>query len=146
MSKRYRPPEALRNLIKDRARELRSHMTPAEVQLWLRLKGEQLSGLRFRRQYRIGTYIVDFCCPSRQLVVEVDGDSHSEREDYDDKRTEFLIEQRFRVVRFTNSEIAGSIDGVLAAILEACEQSANPSPQPSPRPGEREQEKTDEPE
>ncbi len=62
----------------ERARLLRSNMTDAERRLWSVLRLRQLAGLRFRRQMPLGPYIVDFCCPSLRLVVEVDGGQHGE--------------------------------------------------------------------
>jgi very-short-patch-repair endonuclease len=97
-------------------------MAPAERQLWMHLRNDQMMGLRFRRQFRIEMYIVDFYCPSRKLVVEVDGDSHSEREEYDARRTERMNALGLRVIRFTNSNVASNIEGVLSAIAEACGQ------------------------
>ena len=61
-----------------RRRTLRSEMTRAENRLWLRLRGKQFEDVKFRRQHGIGSYIVDFYCPEKLTVVEVDGDVHSE--------------------------------------------------------------------
>ena len=58
-------------------RRLRSEMTRAENCLWLRLRARQFYSLRFRRQHGIGPYIVDFYCPERAVVIEVDGDVHA---------------------------------------------------------------------
>ncbi len=69
------------------ARALRTNMTPAERILWQALRRRQVSGLRFRRQYPIGPFILDFACPSIRLVVEVDGPVHDETVDYDQART-----------------------------------------------------------
>ena len=57
---------------------LRNRATSAEVALWNILKSKQLDGKKFRRQYSIGNYIVDFCCPSEKLIIELDGDPHGE--------------------------------------------------------------------
>ena len=61
-----------------RRRQLRSEMTSSERRLWSRLRAKQFFGLRFRRQHGIGPYIVDFYCPERLIVIEVDGDVHAE--------------------------------------------------------------------
>ena len=116
--KRWRSSKAIR----DRARELRTEQTPAEKRLWSNLRLKQLSGFRFRRQHPIGTYIVDFYCPSCRIVVEIDGDSHAEREEYDAERTAWLEEQGCRVIRFTNREVMHEIQVVLGEIVEACEE------------------------
>jgi very-short-patch-repair endonuclease len=73
---------ALRRLLRDRSREMRKEMSPAELELWSRIRGNQMCGLRFRRQHPIGIYIADFFCPCKNLVVEVDGDSHFEPEQH----------------------------------------------------------------
>ena len=122
-----------------RSRELRSHLTGPEQLLWSRLRGDKLLGLRFRRQHRIGSYIADFYCPAAKLVIEIDGDSHDEREEYDRKRTWWMSEQGLRVIRFTNGDVNKHVDAVLRAIADCCSNVAIPSPQPSPRrTGERE--------
>ena len=57
-------------------RKLRSHGTPAEAAIWNILKGNKVCGLRFRRQYSVGSYVLDFYCPALRLVIELDGDYH----------------------------------------------------------------------
>jgi len=95
-------------------------MTLAEVLLWKQLQGRKLGGWKFRRQQRIGKYIVDFCCPEARLMVELDGDPHftEERLAKDARRTEFLESQGFRVVRFVNRAVLKNMAGVLEAILD----------------------------
>ena len=56
---------------------LRNNLTPQEMMVWSRLKGKAL-GFKFRRQHSIGRYIVDFCCPERGLIIEIDGSQHGE--------------------------------------------------------------------
>ena len=106
----------------ERARELRQPQTPAEQRLWARLRDRQLGGLKFRRQHPIGRFIADFCCPDRQLVVEVDGDSHAEQVEYDQARTAWLGEQGYSVIRFSNQEVQHQMEAVLDAILAACQK------------------------
>ena len=97
---------------------LRSHGTPAEARLWLALKGRRLGGRRFRRQYGIGPYIVDFCCPAEGLAVELDGAPHftPEGRAYDAARTAALEAEGLRVLRFENQAVFDDLDGVLTAI------------------------------
>jgi very-short-patch-repair endonuclease len=97
-----------------RARELRHPLTPPEAKLWQRLRQKQLYGLKFRRQHPIFRFILDFCCYERKLVVEIDGDSHSEpiQHAYDQARTEWLEQRGWRVIRFTNREVEANIEGV----------------------------------
>ena len=75
-----------------------------ERRLWSLLRKRQLQGRKFRRQYSIGPYIVDFYCPDEHLAVELDGEVHNEpvRHDYDTKRERFLKEKGLQVVRFEN--------------------------------------------
>ena len=103
-----------------RARELRGEMTPAEKELWARIRFGQLDSAHFRRQHAVDRFIVDFFCARAKLVVEVDGDSHVMQADYDAARTQWLNEQKhYRVLRFTNDEVHHNIEAVLEMILEA---------------------------
>src|SRR3989344_548172 len=83
-------------------RRLRNKSTKAEVLLWHYLKDKQL-GNKFRRQHSIGNFIVDFYCPKTKLIVEIDGSQHQENERYDAKRTEYLTNLGYRVLRFWNN-------------------------------------------
>jgi very-short-patch-repair endonuclease len=83
---------------------LRNSSTSAEVALWVMLKSKKLEGRKFRRQYSIGRYIVDFCCPSEKLIIELDGNPHGEyhRIQKDETRDKFLESLGFKVLRFEN--------------------------------------------
>ncbi len=96
-------------------RRFRSEMTPAELKLWSRLRGQQFQGLKFRRQHGIGPYIVDFYCPARALVIEVDGDSHADEYQTvnDAQRAAFLNSLGLQVLRYANDDIHKNLDGVL---------------------------------
>lgn len=98
---------------------LRNNSTNAEQVLWRFLKNRQLGGYKFRRQYSIGRYIVDFYCPRLKLVIEVDGDTHSTKEEikYDCQRQQYIESLNIKVLRFTNIDIYESIDWVLEEIL-----------------------------
>jgi len=65
------------------ARQLQMELTPAEMRLWARLRGNQLLGINFRRQRAIGQYVPDFCSPKMKLVIELDGSHHLEQQNYD---------------------------------------------------------------
>lgn len=94
-------------------------MTPAEKKLWHRIRKGQLKGRHFRKQHAVGNYIVDFFCTKSKLVIEVDGDSHADRVEYDARRTQWLSEEKgYLVIRFTNNEIYHNIDVVLKQILK----------------------------
>lgn len=116
----------------DRARRLRRDATPAEKKLWAVLRGSALGGYRFCRQQRIGPFVADFACQSAQLVIEVDGDSHALQIDYDARRTEFLTREGYRVLRFTNGDVMGNLNGVCRAIEFALADIPSPSHRASP--------------
>ena len=99
------------------ARTLRREMTPAERRLWsiLRLRG--VDGYRFRRQFPIGPFVVDFACLQVRLVIEADGGQHMESA-MDAERDAFLRSKGFRVVRFWNHDIIANLEGVHAVIAE----------------------------
>ena len=83
---------------------LRNTSTSAEAELWEELKSKKLEGRKFRRQYSIGSYIVDFCCPSEKLIIELDGDPHRESQkiEKDEIRDNYLEGLGFIVLRFEN--------------------------------------------
>ncbi|MES2121002.1 MAG: DUF559 domain-containing protein [Pseudomonadota bacterium] len=108
-----------------RARTLRQNSTDAEARLWSALRGRQLSGLKFRKQVEIDGYIIDFLCPERRLIIEVDGGQHTPERD--ERRTAFLEGQGFRVIRFWNNDVLQNLDGVWTVIEKALE-SAPPHP------------------
>jgi len=107
----------------DKARTLRRHMTDAEGALWCRLRSRRLCGYKFRRQHPIGPYIVDFLCPARRLVVEVDGGQHTATSERDAARTRWLERRGYRVMRFWNNEVLNETDAVLESILAALDGS-----------------------
>ena len=94
-------------------------MTPAESALWEGLRNKNL-GVKFRRQHPVNAYIPDFVCLEKLLVVEVDGEYHfvGNQQVSDEERTRYLEQNGFEVIRFTNEEVLGNIDGVLERIKE----------------------------
>ncbi|HEY2384328.1 MAG TPA: endonuclease domain-containing protein [Terriglobia bacterium] len=97
---------------------LRNESTAAEAVLWKCLQRRQLLGCKFRRQISIDCYIVDFYCPEKKLVIELDGDAHfSPTVDvYEERRTKFLEAQGLKVIRFENVELKENLDWVLERI------------------------------
>ena len=97
---------------------LRKNSTIQEKRLWNLIKNRQFHNLRFKRQVPIGNYIVDFLCPEKHLVIEIDGGQHNEPEiiEYDKRRTQFLESNGYKVIRFWNNDIYENIDGVMEAI------------------------------
>jgi len=101
------------------SRQLRNEATEAELRLWSHLRMKNLDGARFRRQYPVEGYIVDFCCIKERLIVEVDGSQHAENVAYDEQRTRSLERQGFRVLRFWNGDVMRNVDSVVGVIFEA---------------------------
>jgi very-short-patch-repair endonuclease len=104
--------------LKQRAREMRRNPTEPEKRLWREVSGSRFEGAKFRRQEVIGRCIVDFWCPSAGLVVEVDGDTHSDP-DRDARRDAYLQQFGVRVLHVTNPDVMGNIEGVMRVIGEA---------------------------
>ena len=104
-----------------RAKALRQTMTNAETLLWRYLKAHRVEGLGFRRQVPMDAYIADFVCHSARLIVEVDGYIHdfesSQRRDA--RRDAWFESQGYRVLRFTNDDVMGNLEGVVEAIRAA---------------------------
>jgi len=100
---------------------MRGRMEDAEFRLWCALKGRGLDGLRFRRQQPIGPFIVDFFCPEKKLVIEVDGEQHAtgNRPARDKSRSEWLQAQGYTVIRFWTNEVMQQFESVCAAISAA---------------------------
>jgi len=115
-----------------RARNLRGNLTDAERVLWRELRQRQL-GWRFRRQFPVPPYVVDFACIETRLIVEVDGGQHAYPGDHG-RRDARLHAQGWRILRFWNNDVLGNRSGVLQTIAEALgtSPSAIPPPQPSP--------------
>jgi len=100
------------------ARQLRKGQTDAEKLLWYLLRGRRLCGFKFRRQYPICGYILDFYCHDAGLAVELDGAGHNYEEQrlYDEERTKVLKAANIRVVRFWNNDVLNSVEDVLEEI------------------------------
>ena len=115
---------------KEMRRRLRKEMPQAEVVLWTRLRGKQLFGKKFRRQYSVGPYSIDFYCPEVKLAIELDGDSHftQEAKQYDAQRQQYIESFSIRFLRFTNQDVYENLDGVLEAISLAVQENPPQSP------------------
>src|SRR5215469_4281236 len=101
-----------------RARQLRHAATEAERHLWRFLRRGNLAGHKFRRQYPIDRYIVDFVCVPVALVVELDGGQHANTHTYDARRTQVLEACGYRVLRFWNDDVLLRTNAVLEEILK----------------------------
>ena len=88
----------------------------AEKKLWQALRNRGLSGLKFRRQHRVGRHIPDFVCLAAKLVVELDGGIHKLTGDRDTARAEVIESNGFLIVRFSNEQVIGDLPSVLKEI------------------------------
>ena len=113
-------PETLRR----RAARMRRDMPEPERHLWKELRGSRLSGFKFRRQVVIGRRIVDFFCPAKGLVIEVDGDTHDPVTDAD-RDAAMLRDHGFATVRFTNHQVIRNLDGVLEKLKNVLDETAD---------------------
>jgi very-short-patch-repair endonuclease len=100
------------------AKKLRANTTPHERILWRALKELPVEGTHFRRQAPIGPYVVDFFCPAKRLIIELDGGHHNDdaMAERDSKRQAWLEQEGYRVIRFWNSEIARELNAVMERI------------------------------
>jgi very-short-patch-repair endonuclease len=114
--KRHRIAPEIRN----RSKQLRKSLTPAEQKLWKNLRNRNLGNYKFRRQHPIGPFIVDFYCAAVKLVIEIDGSSHIYQEEYDQTRTIWLEDQGYHVIRFRNDAVLQEVDSVTEEIVSVC--------------------------
>jgi very-short-patch-repair endonuclease len=98
------------------AKELRRNLTQAERKLWRILRANRL-GVKFQKQVALPPYIADFAARSERLVIEIDGDTHGDREAYDAARTAALGRMGYRVIRFTNNDVLTNLSEVVLAIF-----------------------------
>lgn len=117
----------------DRAKKLRRKMSPPEGALWQILRGHRLQGWKFTRQVSVGPFTVDFAARRERLAIELDGETHAGREEYDARRTSYLEKAGWTVVRFTNIDISSNPGGVAMTILDVLEQVGR-SPERGARP------------
>jgi very-short-patch-repair endonuclease len=98
------------------ARELRRDASYAEKICWELLRAHRMEGIKFRRQHPIGPYFADFACVQRKLVIEIDGEHHAYQPEADARRTAFMEERGWRVIRFWANEVVANREGIWAAI------------------------------
>jgi very-short-patch-repair endonuclease len=99
--------------LKARARSLRRAGNLAEVLLWNQLKRKQLHGLDFDRQKIIGNSIVDFYCAEKAVIIEVDGNSHDHKAEYDAERDAFLMGLDLTVIHLRDSDVKQNLASVM---------------------------------
>ena len=107
-----------REIMLKRAADMRRNLPDPERRLWMELRASRFYGFKFRRQAVIGGRIVDFFCPTKGLVIEIDGVTHDP--EIDEKRDKQMIRATdYRIVRFTNEDVMRNIDGVLVTLKNA---------------------------
>jgi very-short-patch-repair endonuclease len=96
--------------LKEKRIYLRKNQTPAEKLVWGFLRNRQMKGLKFRRQYSVGNYVIDFYCPKLKLAVEIDGNIHDlpEQKGYDIKRQQYIEQFGIKFIRIRNEELFGN--------------------------------------
>ena len=97
---------------------LRNNLTPAEATLWKHITSKQIHDIQWRRQFSIGTYILDFYCPKAKLAIELDGKEHYTiaGDKYDYERDNFISSKGIKILRYENKEIWESIEQVIEEI------------------------------
>jgi leucyl-tRNA synthetase len=112
------------HILKEFGRDNRKNPTDEEAILWENVRNSKL-GHKIRRQHTIGTFIADFACLDKQLVIEVDGEYHLSNREFDEARTVFLNSKGFEVIRFTNAEVKNDLKKVLASIKNKLDKSTS---------------------
>jgi len=102
---------------KDLRKKLRSNLGLPEIIIWRELKDSKL-GKKFRRQYGVGKYSLDFYCPELRFGIELDGSTHDSRESYahDQEREHFITSQNIKIIRFQNKDVLNNLNGVVEEI------------------------------
>src|SRR5919108_2774054 len=103
---------------KQKRQTLRNSSSKAEQMLWSKLREKQLLGYKFRRQYSVGPYVIDFYCPQLKLAIEIDGKSHFQEgmPQYDEQRQHYIESLNICFLRFINRDVFERIDVVLEMI------------------------------
>lgn len=109
-----------RSTEKSKRRQLRRNQTPAEKLVWAYLRNRQTKNTKFRRQYSVDKYIIDFYCVELKLAIEIDGDIHDlpEQKEHDAIRQKYLEEFGIKFVRIKNKELFGNPEKAFGRIEE----------------------------
>jgi very-short-patch-repair endonuclease len=108
------------NSEKDKRRQLRQNITKAEKLIWDKLRDRQLQNCKFRRQYSVDKFVIDFYSPELKLAIEIDGESHflDGAAECDKARQEFIESAGIRFLRFTNNDVYANLPVVLESIAQ----------------------------
>ena len=95
---------------KNKRRNLRQHQTEAEKLIWRFLRNKQLLDVKFKRQYSVDHFVIDFYSPELKLAIEVDGASHNDpsKQVYDKRREKYLKNFDITFVRIKDEELFGN--------------------------------------
>ena len=118
------------NVPKEVVRKLRRKSTDAEIRLWAHLRSRRFQDVKFRRQHPIGPYVVDFCSVKAKMIVELDGGQHSAEQERDAKRTAYLNDQGFDVMRFWDHDVLNQTEAVLERIRQKIGRATLTPPSP----------------
>ena|SRR3989338_5262248 len=101
-------------------RKLRRDLTPAEKLFWSKVSNRQFYNLKFRKQHGVANYIVDFYCPEKKLIIEIDGDTHASEKDIenDKKRDKYIASLGYVIIRYHNQDVRKNIEGVFEDLKE----------------------------
>lgn len=99
--------------LKSRARALRKAGNYSEVVFWMQVKKDEFHKIDFDRQKVIGNFIVDFYVKTLGLIVEIDGESHNDKEEYDKKREDYLESLGLKIFKTTNLRVLHDLDNVM---------------------------------
>ncbi|PMB42436.1 hypothetical protein CEN41_15240 [Fischerella thermalis CCMEE 5330] len=105
---------------KEKRRQLRQNIAKAEKILWEKVKDRQIEDCKFRRQYSVAEFVIDFYSPELKLAIEIDGDSHFKNgaAEYDKERQLLIESAGIRFIRFTNDDVYTNLPGVLESIAQ----------------------------
>ena len=104
-----------------KAKQLKRKMSEPEKFLWDYLRSKRL-GVRFYHQTVLHGYVVDFWCPEKQLVVELDGSQHRATREADQRRDQILQVHGLRVLRFPSALVFSDLQFLLDRIRETFTQ------------------------
>jgi very-short-patch-repair endonuclease len=104
----------------EKRRLLRQNITKAEKLLWDKIRDRQLENCKFRRQYSVDKFVMDFYSSEFKLAIEIDGESHFKEgaAEYDNARQEFIESTGIKFIRFTNNDVYANLSGVLESIAQ----------------------------
>ena len=107
-----------KNSEKEKRRKLRQDIVKAEKIIWDKIRNRQIEDCKFRRQYSVDKFVIDFYSPILKIAIEIDGESHFKEgaAEYDRERQMYIESLGIKFIRFTNNDVYDNLDGVLESI------------------------------